>query len=144
RNPAGVGLVPPGDRAAPLAVPATHDLGPGLAKVLLYLLWLEPSGRADLPALLARIVERARQRLRRDAGLDPSAGLLEEAQRIVAAAADAPRGAGRMPPIPMAVPPVALQRMPEQRLQYWAPLRALRNLAAGLMPYPHSKKRFGQ
>jgi hypothetical protein len=118
------------------ADPAAPDLvAPDLAleRLRLYLLRLDPAAGPELPARLAAVAARAEARL---AGRPPVAAearaalLLAEARALYAAAEPA---AGP------ALPAEAPAAMPEARLHYHQPLRALRARLAALVAAPASK-----
>ena len=115
--------------------PADPAADPAIERLRLYLLRLDPDGASELPARLAAVSARAEARLA-TLGLAGAARaearaalLLAEARALHAAAA----------PVPPALPAEAPAAMPEARLRYHQPLRAIRARLAALVSAPASK-----
>jgi hypothetical protein len=125
----------------------TADLDQAVEKIRLYLRCLELGENAEISRLLAQTVQSAERRLQAAERADPAAIMLDELHRLLpAGAASAERAAADRPAtVPVPTPPPRPRRMAEQRLDYWAPMRALRDLVVGLVEliFPRSR-RYGQ
>lgn len=126
---------------------AGAGLGDAVERIRLYLRCLELGESAETSRILAQTVQRAEHRLQAAERADPAAIMLEELRRLLPAGAASPEPPAMDRPtvVPVPTPPPRPHRMADQRLDYWAPMRALRDLVAGLLEpiFPRSR-RYGQ
>ena len=147
-DPGDVARLPPQlefrDRSCAMA---SRELDQAVEKIRLYLRCLQLSECSETDRLLVRTVQEAERRLAASEPADPAAVILEELHRLlpVNSASSGRSIADLLVTVPTPTPTPSPQRMADQRLDYWAPMRALRDLVVGLMEsiFPRLR-RYGQ
>ncbi len=125
---------------------STTDLDQAVERVRLYLRCLDLAENADVSRLLSQTVRQAERRLQSSEPADPAVVMLDELHRLLPAEMPGePASAAVHARVPVPTPPPCPRHMAEQRLDYCAPMRALRDQVLALVELVFPRlRRYGQ